>query len=268
LPLGSDLLVIAEPVFVTREKQQNAVLIKVLADGREIDRKEISATFARAIATRTITLIAQNRLLFIATEQQPGGVDTKVPNLFGLARWCTGAVTTQIRSFKLPELTFEQSFDMLDFETASANLDGTNVLLTGRLRERCADRGQAALVRFDEAKRFSTFWRDHDIFPSNAQSLIASSTSTKTLLVRRQRPTGVRSADPDALPADSKRWGDKGSELFQYSLVSVDRDYREVGAYNSSFGISAFPKGMARLNNQTVLYGSLGGRPAISPPLR
>jgi hypothetical protein len=78
-------------------------------------------------------------------------------------------------------------------------------------------------------------------------------------------PLGVRVIEQKQGVAESKRWGDDGVELWEFSLLKIDSNGKLLGQYDSTFGISSFPQGIIHWRNKLMIFGGLGGRPAISP---
>ena len=100
--------------------------------------------------------------------------------------------------------------------------------------------------------------------PTKACQSFDETTDAMAILVRRQRPLGVRAIEQKRA-AESKRWGDDGVEMLEFSLLKIHSNGTVLGQYNSSFGISAFAQGMVHWRNKLAIFGSLGGLPAISP---
>jgi hypothetical protein len=144
-------------------------------------------------------------------------------------------------------------------------MDGpSGLVIGGETRGSCDDGGKGALVRITPQFVATQIWKDDDPFPSTVQSMV----SAKDIIffaVKRQRPIGVRRVDAALSSAGSKRWGDTGDELLEFSLLQIQGDGMPTPWYDSSFGLSAYAQGLLLDgNSKPVLYGSLGGRPAIS----
>jgi len=74
---------------------------------------------------------------------------------------------------------------------------------------------------------------------------------------------GVRSLGQSSDGA-SKRWGDDGSDLWEFSILELTLSGEIARRYDSEFGLSSFVQGILVAKNNVIAFGSLGGRPALS----
>jgi hypothetical protein len=203
-----------------------------------------------------------NDLALIVNSRQFGDFGSREP-LFGLPFLCQGPIQATV--YILDAGTFEvlNRVTLDDFQASTATDGPSGLTIGGETRASCEDGGKAALVRITQQLSASQIWKDDDQFPSTVQSITEENDNT-LFAVKRQRPIGVRRLGALAPAAASKRWGDDGDELLEFSIFQMGGDNNPRSKYDSSFGISAFVQGLVLDRGKPVMYGSLGGRAAIS----
>jgi hypothetical protein len=132
----------------------------------------------------------------------------------------------------------------------------------GMKRSACSDSGAATVYEVTSPNTPQLFWVDDDLFPSNVQSIRRFNTGF-AVAVKRQRPVGVRSLGR-SYDATSKRWGDDGSDLWEFSILELTLNGEIARRYDSEFGLSSFVQGIVVAKNNVIAFGSLGGRPSLS----
>ena len=152
-----------------------------------------------------------------------------------------------------------------DLQVVVADDGEQELKIGGQTRGSCEDGGKGILLRVTPELRSSAIWKDDDAFPSNIQS-VATSRDEIFFAVKRQRPIGVRRLGAATPEVTTKRWGDGGDELLEFSILMLGADGSATSVYDSTFGLSAFAQGIVLDRGKPMIYGSLGGRPAISGP--
>jgi hypothetical protein len=116
-------------------------------------------------------------------------------------------------------------------------------------------------------------WKDNEIFNSSIKG-VALAGSRLTLAVGHQRRIGFedrRNLAEDGIDG-SKRWGDDAATRRDLSVVVLSPDGKQVSRRYQSAGLSLFVQGIAMSNGRLIVYGALGGMPALSdagePPIR
>jgi CHAT domain-containing protein len=264
LKVGSNIVMLAASTYTEHTEERVAHLIALDSGGNELLRRGLKVGQSEFLVGKWVMLESWGKnLALVVNSRQFGEFGSREP-LFGLPSLCDGPVRTTV--YMVDAGTFEiiNKVTLNDFQ-ASSSVDGpSGLVIGGEARASCDDGGRAALVRITPQLAATQIWKDDDPFPSSVQS-IASANEMTFFAVKRQRPIGVRRVDSALSPAGSKRWGDTGDELLEFSLLQIWEDGMPTSWYDSSFGLSAFAQGLLLDgNSKPVLYGSLGGRPAIS----
>ena len=268
--IDNSVILLAETLYVGAAEPRKLALIRIDENGREVSRASITAPSADGmIGQRSFLSNAAGSLALVVNSQAPIHFDTSRLEPFGIPALCTADVTTMLYPIDPISLKAGPAATIDNFQTVSTQIAGGTRLLGGALHESCARTAKASLIQvppLDGANPITTttLWTDDDPFSSKVQALVPTEKGM-TILVQRERPIGVRTLQPAKLDVGSKRWGDEGNTLTEYSLMTFDQDFKPTGRSESSFGISAFPQGMTVANDNTlVLFGSLGGRPAMT----
>ena len=97
-----------------------------------------------------------------------------------------------------------------------------------------------------------------------AAARIKSLRLKQTFLDRRyDRTLGIETSTSPSNGFD-KRWGDENSASRESSLLYIDRDGRVVDRTNFSAGLAVYAHGMEMIGRHPVLYGAVGGIPAVA----
>jgi hypothetical protein len=179
----------------------------------------------------------------------------------GLPTWCLGKLTTTMYSVDSASMTITNIGTIPDFQTFSAEQIGGRNFVGGMRRGACSESGAAAVYEVTPPAAPQLFWVDDDLFPSNVQSIRRFNTGF-ALAVKRQRPVGVRLLGQSSQGA-SKRWGDDGSDLWEFSILEIAPNGEIARRYDSEFGLSSFVQGIVVAKGNVIAFGSLGGRPAL-----
>jgi hypothetical protein len=238
-------------------------LIRFDVDGHEIARKDIKVGKSAFIVGRWALLsrLGPDPVLIINSRQFGSFGNNEA--LFGLQTLCDGPRLTTL--YRLDSETFEMkgSLTIPDFQAFGAEGGDGELKIGGQTRGPCETGGKGLLLQINPQFNSSTLWKDSDPFPSNVQSM-ASEQGETFFTVKRQRPIGVRRLGAAVAETRSKRWGDNGEELFEFSVFKIVADGSVVPTYNSAFGLSTFVQGLVFDRGNPIIYGSLGGRAALS----
>jgi CHAT domain-containing protein len=266
--VDGSLLLLAEPLANANEQEQRIVILKLNLDGKELNRREVRAPAANLlIGRKSIFANLSSGLGLAINSQSPSGLDFDPARIgpLGLPPFCKGSLQATIYSVDLHSLV-ETKLSVIDnYQVSTVDRVGSRTIVAGHNRERCSDDTRARLIEFMADNSHKTVWTDEDPFPSSVQSFTELADGL-AVLVRRQRPLGVRFVAQKAGATESKRWGDDGVELWEFSVIKIAFNGRLLGIYDSTFGISSYAQGIIRWQNKPTIFGSLGGRPAISSP--
>jgi hypothetical protein len=262
--VNGTMFLLADPLLQSAGRR--LVLIEVNLFGSEIRRTNIMAPQRNLLIGAKSTLSKTDRGILIAVVSQgTSELDVTQRATFGMPLWCRGAPLTTIYLFENGALNLLTSIQ--DFQASAIRNVGSDVILGGETRERCSQNGSASLFKVDPQGKSHLFWSDTDLFASNVQSF-ENVRNGLAILVKRERPIGVISIPSKETSGDSKRWGDDGVNLWEFSVMRISREANLLSRYDSSFGMSSFAQGMMVLRDNLVVFGSLGGRPAMSEMVR
>jgi hypothetical protein len=257
------IFLVAEPLYEDRSKPRRIVVLKLDLSGNEVARGTITALFSNLLIGKKYLLSrSASGLALLVNSQELSAMDQTRRERFGLPTWCLGRLSTSMHVIDLASMSITSMGTVADFQTFSAEAVEGRLLLGGLKRSACSDSGAAAIYEVTSSETPRLFWIDNDLFPSNVQSVRRFNEGV-AVVVKRERPVGVRSVTQSTDGA-SKRWGDDGSELWEFSILEIDRNGGIGAQYDSAFGLSSFVQGIVVANGDLVAFGSLGGRPALS----
>jgi hypothetical protein len=248
----------------TSKSERQIILVKFDPDGRELARSSINAPSLTGLTMRPSLLFKAREGLVLAVNAEAAVRAERLPteNL-GLPSLCWGAQAAELFKLDVASLETMPLTSLADFQVAALGESDGRLMLGGERREGCARTGTAELVEVSAQGASRRVWADDNPFPSGVGALSASDAGI-ALVINRQRPIGIRSMTSTAIDMSSKRWGDDGREQWEFSTLALNKDGKVLQRYDSSFGLSSYIQGMVRDRDATFVFGSLGGRPAIS----
>jgi CHAT domain-containing protein len=264
--VDGSILLLAEPIAEANEKERRVVILKLDLDGKELSSVEILAPRANLlIGKKSIFGKIRDRLAVVLNSQATPGLnlDPEKLGVLGMGTWCQGALQASIYLVDTSSLVVSKLTTFDNYQISKVDKVGSRTVIGGQNREPCSDAGAASLteLRIDGSRKM--IWTDDDPFPSSVESFDEAADGL-AILVRRQRPLGVRVIEQTKATDGSKRWGDDGVEMLEFSVLKIDSNGKSLGQYDSTFGISAFAQGIVHWHNKVAIFGGLGGRPAIS----
>lgn len=263
LAVGSDIVMLSGSTYSSHTEERVARLIRFDHDGHEITRKDIKVGLSEFIIGRWALLSRVGADLALIINSRQFGNFGSNEALFGLPTLCQGPLQAAVYLLDGASFEVKKTLTIPDYQVFAAEGGESRLMIGGQTRGYCDSGGKGLLIAASPELTPSPLWKDDDQFPSNVQS-VASANGETLFVVKRQRPIGVRRLGVAAPESNSKRWGDGGDELLEFSVLRIGQDGAAVPTYNSSFGLSAFAQGIVFDRGAPVIYGSLGGRAAIS----
>jgi hypothetical protein len=260
---GQDVVMLSGSMHSQLDDERLAHLIRFDTDGRELARKDLKVGKSGYVIGRWALLTELGSDLVIIINSHQFGNFGNNEALFGLQTICDGPRLTTLYRLDSQTLETKDTLAIPDFQAFAAEGGDSELKLGGETRGACESGGRGLLLQIKAQFKPSTIWKDTDPFPSNVQS-VASSHGETFFAVKRQRPIGARRLGAAIADAGSKRWGDSGEDLLEFSIVRIGQDGAAVPFYDSAFGLSAFVQGLVINRGNPVIYGSLGGGPALS----
>lgn len=263
IKIGNDIIMLSDSIYAQPREDRVAYLTRFDADGHETARKAIIIGKSAVIVGRSALLskLGADPVL-VVNSRQSGDFGTNEA-LFGLPTLCDGPRQTTLYLLDGAALEIKKTLTIPDIQSFGLEGDDGELKIGGQTRAACEAGGKGILLQISPQFTWSTLWKDDDPFSSHVQS-VASGERETLFTVMRQRPVGIRRLSAAAIDPGSKRWGDDGEELLEFSIFRIGPNGDAIPSYHSAFGLSAFAQGLVLDRGQPVIYGSLGGRPALS----
>lgn len=240
-----------------------AHIVRFDRDGNEMARRDIEVGQSAFIIGRWALLSKIGPDLALIINSRQFGNFGSSEALFGLPTLCQGPQQATIYRLDAATLDVKSTSTLPDFQVFAAEAGESQLRIAGQVHGPCEEGGKGLLLSVTPELTSTTLWKDDDAFPSSVQSLATSGDQT-VFTVKRQRPIGVRRLNTAAPEITTKRWGDAGDELLEFSVLNLGTDGSATSLFNSAFGLSAFAQGIVLNAGKPVIFGSLGGRAAIS----
>ncbi|MDA9464740.1 hypothetical protein XH87_08980 [Bradyrhizobium sp. CCBAU 53415] len=242
LKVGNDVVMLSGSTYSSKD-ERIARFVRFDRDGNEVARKEVKVGMSEFIIGQWALLSRLGPDLALIVNSRQFGNFGSSEALFGLPTLCPGPLEATV--YLLDATTFEvrKTLKISDLQVIAADGGDQELKIGGQTRGSCEDSGKGILLRVTPGLRSSTVWKDDDAFPSNIQA-VATSTDEILFAVKRQRPIGVRRLGAAAPEVATKRWGDGGDELLEFSILKLGVDGRAISIYDSAFGLSSFAQGL------------------------
>jgi CHAT domain-containing protein len=261
------IAVAAIPRFLAREEAKELFVLTFDSKGKQLGSTpiqvdaDISSFGASAFAT-----MLNDRTIAVAVNYQ-GKTTMKFDKagVFGLPEPCQEDRNTKVYEVERSSMKLLRAHAIKDFRAASVMAMGTETMVGGELLESCSLFGVAALFRTNLAGTPTLMWKDDDIFNSSVKGMVRSD-GRLTLAVGHERRIGIRDRKSVAENelVGNKRWGDDSATRRDVSIVFLSSDGKQVSRRYQSAGLSLFVHGIEIASGRPIVYGSLGGMPALS----
>jgi hypothetical protein len=258
-----DLFVVAFPQLKA-DDSHNAWLLQLDNKGAEKRRVPI-ALGARAfsIGIQGLVKVWNGRLALALNFGSTLRMNYQRRDVFGLPSVCFANSSTRVYEIDLQDLRQLRSRSIARFKVDSIAVANGLLYLGGEVTDDCAMRGQAAIYSLDAADgEPRPFWSEDTLFISNISGLNVLDDQLLATL-RSERTLGIETRTSSS-DAGNKRWGDEDSALRESSLLYIDRAGRIAQRRNLSAGLAIFVRGVEVISRRPVLYGSIGGIPAVT----
>ena len=258
-----DLFVVAFPQLKAGDSH-NAWLLQLDNKGAEKRRVPI-ALGARAfsIGIQGLVKVWNDRLALALNFGSTLGMNYQRRDVFGLPSVCFANASTRVYEIDLQDLRQLRSRSIARFKVDSIAVANGLLHLGGEVTDDCAMRGHAAIYSLDAADgEPRPLWSEDTLFISNISGLNVLDDQLLATL-RSERTLGIETRRSSS-DAGNKRWGDEDSALRESSLLHIDRTGRIAQRRNLSAGLAVFVRGVEVIGRRPVLYGSIGGIPAVT----
>jgi len=168
-----------------------------------------------------------------------------------------------VYEFDPNDLRLQRSRTIVGFKVGSIAAAGALLYLGGEATDGCAMRGRTAMYPLQKDGEATSFWNEDTLFDSD---VVGMKVLDGELLatVRYERSLGIETRTSLSDGYD-KRWGDENALSRESALLYIDRTGRIAGRTNFSAGLAVFVRGLEMIGRRPVLYGAVGGIPAVAP---
>jgi hypothetical protein len=243
-----------------------AVLLQIDRSGRTLKEVPLQGNDGGIVLTRRAAIARWGRNIVVAVNR--GTFRQVIPfdrSRLGLPGVCSDRAAVYLTQLDAAELrvTARQVIPGAQI-TAMGNL-GDRLYLAGEALDRCSFRGKAAVYRLTVAsKNAEIFWKDSDLSISSVRGL-AIANGALAIAVGYQRTLAVEIMKPIHIDMGSKRWGDDGASILEASIIRLSsKDGSIVDRRDLSAGLSVSLSGIELVGGNPIVYGSLGGQPAMT----
>ena len=132
----------------------------------------------------------------------------------------------------------------------------------GEMLNKCSLKGVAAIWRFSPHEEPKSLWSDDEVFYSAVRGLDIEG-STLVAAIGHERTLGIETRGPSRTDHAGKRWAE-GATLLEGSFVRLSFDGSVLERQYLSAGVGMYLQGLKIVRGRAVLYGSLGGLPALT----
>ncbi len=257
------IVIIAFP-FLRPNDFNNAFLLRLDDQGVVRDRAYIRVdTRGLVIGTRAFVHHWGNRVAVAINFGSNPRMNADRKSIFGLPSYCYESATANLYEFSEDKLELLATRTVAGFKVGSITSTGAELFLGGEKFDNCAMSGAAALFRFRGEGDAQLIWKENDLFSSNVTGLKAID-RTIVAAVRHERTLGINATTGRSTEPNDKRWGERSAVSRESSLIYFDANGAILKRRNYSAGLAIYVQGLEFIGQEPVLYGSIGGMPAIT----
>jgi hypothetical protein len=143
---------------------------------------------------------------------------------------------------------------------------GDQLYLAGETLDRCGFYGKAAVYRLTStSNKAEPVWKESDLSMSSARGL-AIAHGQLLIAIGYRRTLAVQISKGTRVNLGRKRLLDDDASVFDAAIVRLSpEDGRVIERRDLSAGLSILLHGIEMVDGQPIVYGSLGGQPAMTP---
>jgi hypothetical protein len=184
--------------------------------------------------------------------------------MFGLPAVCHSGGAVQLTKLDSRELNIIASDVIPGFQATAMRVLGERLYLGGHVLDHCAMSGKAALYRLTSANVAELFWKENDVSVSSIAGL-AIANGQLLMAVQYQRTLAVQPTTPFNIEVGAKRVEGEEFLVREAAVIRLSsKDGTVVDRRNLSAGVGIFLQGIELVGGNPIVYGSLGGQPAMT----
>ena len=261
---GEDIFIVAFPMGRDGGHDNEALLLVLGGNGELAKMVPFAVGETSSVFGLSAFIAVWGQRIVIATNAgAPARVNFVRRNVLGLPPICYENASTTLHEIDRQAYRVVGRRTVRNFRASSLLPARDGLLLGGEVLDGCAGVGTAAIVRFQSAGDGQPFWTDEGPFPGTVRAMAIAGNDI-VAAVGRVRPLGIRlRADRQPPDVGNKRFTSLGESAGEASIIAVTADGRTTRTRNLSAGLRIFVGGIAPTPHGVIVYGSLGGVPAM-----
>ncbi len=257
-------LSIASPRSFGSRKNEPAFLIQIDTEGNST-KYPISDLAASNINGGPDVILARlgDRVFAAVNTGGAGNIDPKRINEIGFPRFCFLNRLMKIFELDLKAHSQRVAGTIPEFVANTIAVTDNNIYVGGQEVDGCSQFGNASIFRLDQSLKIDRFWKSANVFPTSIKGMTISP-NVFEVAVAKERFMAIRDDEINVTGEYRKRWGENEKSVAEASIVKLSASGKLLSEKNFASGLGVWVHGIAKINGKSLLYGSLGGDPAMS----
>ena len=261
---NAELFVVAFPRLLPSEEARHAVVLAFDHQGRQrlsakipIEQPRINIGLDTLTSTwrGNLVVVLNHGLSLVGMKDDPAGV-------FGMPYPCNEGASARVLELDPRTLRIMTERSIPAFRAVSLVAGKDALFVGGETLNKCSLKGVASIWRFGPREEPKALWSDDEVFYSAVRGLDVEG-STLVAAIAHERTLGIKTLGPGRPERGGKRWAE-GATLREGSLIRLSFDGSELERQYMSAGVGMYLQGLKIVRGRPVLYGSLGGLPALT----
>jgi CHAT domain-containing protein len=267
-----DLVVNAENIFIAafprgdNKGPGNEALLLVLGRDGELLKmipipiRESSSRFGSS----AFIAVSGQRIAVATNAGAPPRLNFDRRTILGLPPTCYENASTTLHEIDSRTFTIVATRTVRNFRASSLLPVSGGLLIGGEALDNCGRDGVASIVRFRALGDAQPVWTDDGPFAGSVRGMAVAGKDVLAA-VNRDRPLGIRLRnDKHTTDVGNRRFAERIDSAREASIVGFTADGRKLGARDMSAGLRISVQGVAPTLQGAIIYGSLGGVPAMT----
>ena len=267
-PNNSGVITVAYPYIQSDPGISSVFLLSIDQFGKTIRKVPIKVDTSRIPGPGQLALVrARNGRVVVAINNGTSiRYNYKRKNVLGLATTCFEGASTKLFEFSGADFSLREARSIKDFQANAIEIMDNGIFVGGERLDGCAQKGYAEILKIPTVGPERVIWKERNIFPSTVRGMTVD--DGLNVVVNYERAIGINVAKPiniETIGYD-KRFGDDNMAIREASLLRLSIDGKIQSRQDFSAGLSIILTGVAMIDQKPVVYGTLGGEPALALP--
>jgi CHAT domain-containing protein len=258
---GAVLAAVPQPSSTSRD----ALLLRIDGNGKILQQAPVSFSRSNFVMDDVFVRVLPDTIAVVTNTGPALRVNTRVKNAFGLPSVCIEDAAATLLQYDRKTLRLVRERRLEQFEATAVEYWNGAVLIGGELRDGCSINGQAAIMRIPTSGEPELLWKNDSLFSSSVRGMTVK--NRLWVAIHEERTLGVREmkrAGTTDDPAHYRRWGDSASATHEASILQLSAAGALLARRDLSAGLGILLNGMESIDRGVVVYGILGGVPAMA----